>query len=180
MAKKIKSVQLTNLGNRELRQHHSVRIEGGNVPRAQVMDQTIIDRFLMHGLIDLGQHRAAEYLLRQAAKAGIWPTGINWGGAGSTGGKRNYVPFGAFPYGRTLVLVRRRYGHYHAYLVQEVVCYDWDVSGSAYKMGCLRDSLDLIADRKIRGKFTPMDRLKFAAQKKGHSQVVAVPDPGGG
>ena len=32
-------------------------------PRAKVMNQTMIDQYLMYGMLDLAQHRAGEYLL---------------------------------------------------------------------------------------------------------------------
>lgn len=161
--KPIKSEPSTSLGNRQLHKQHSVMIEGGMIPRAKVMDQHMIDRYLMDGKLNLAQHRAAEILLGQATKAGIWPTGVNLEGSGITG-FRNYVPFGAFPLGRTLVRVKRRYGRLHAFIMMQVVCFDKDVSGDDYQMGCLVESLDLIANRwTIRCE--PLERLKAAARK---------------
>jgi len=146
---------ITHLGNKELHRRHSVMIEGGNVPRARVMTQIIIDKYLMRGLIDLIQHQAGEYLYRQAGKAGIWPTGANWKGTGK--GVGNYVPFGAFPYGRTLSLVDRELTWFHSYLVAQVVCQDFDVSEHKLRMKCLLEALDLIAARKLR---SPVRRFK--------------------
>ena len=51
----------TELGTPEIHQRHSVMIEGGTVPRAKVMDGTVVDRYLMDGLINLQQHMACEY-----------------------------------------------------------------------------------------------------------------------
>ena len=161
----MKKQPTTHLGNKQLHKQHSVMIEGGAVPRAKVMDQTIIDRYLMQGKLTLAQHHAGEYLLGQAAKAGLWPTGVNLSGTRVEGATPNYVPFGAFPFGRTLVMVRRRFGDFHAYLTREVVCYDWDVSADDYRMGCLRESLDWIDERRMRR--NPLHRLRKAV-KKGH------------
>jgi hypothetical protein len=135
-------------------------IEGGMIPRARVMDQHIIDRYLIRGEINLAQHQAAEYVLAQAAKAGSWPTGVNWSGANVTGGLRNYVPFGCFPLGRTMVMVKKRYGWYHAYILREVVVHDWDVSGNESRMECLKQALDWVAERKMGGGRDPLQRLR--------------------
>ena len=43
----------TDLGTNEIYKRHSVMIEGGKVPRAKVMDQTLIDRYLVDGIISL-------------------------------------------------------------------------------------------------------------------------------
>jgi len=57
---------ITYLGNKELHRRHSVMIEGGKIPRARLMTQIMIDKYLMRGIIDLIQHQAGEYLYRQA------------------------------------------------------------------------------------------------------------------
>lgn len=136
---------ITNLGTKELHKNKSVMIEGGKYPRARVMDQTMIDRFLMRGEINLSQHQAGEYLLRQAGNAGAWPTGVNW--AGVSGGSRNYVPFRAFPFGHTLSVVERKFGWYHADLLKLVVCHDWDISKNKNRMTIFKQALDWIAKR---------------------------------
>ena len=38
------SKKYSDLGSPEVHQRHAVMIEGGTVPRARVMDQTLIDR----------------------------------------------------------------------------------------------------------------------------------------
>ena len=154
-----------NLGNRELRNHHSVMIESGTVPRARVWDQTIIDRYLMRGLLTLAQHRAGEHLLMQAARAGIWPTGINWETSGGGTGVRNFVPFGAFPFGRTLNVIKDRYGEYHMTVTKRVVCHDWDVASNERRMKCLRESLNLISNFRPNKK-NPLEKLTAAAKEK--------------
>jgi hypothetical protein len=155
---------LVNLGNKELHNRHKVMVEPGNVPRSRVMDQHVIDKYLMHGLLTLAQHRAGEHLLQQAARAGIWPTGINWAGSGGGTGVRNFVPFGAFPFGTTLALIKDRYGDYHAFVTKRVVCFDWDVAENEQRMKCLRESLDLISHVRP-SKRNALERLRAVAEK---------------
>lgn len=175
MTSKAENQPTTHLGNKELHRRHSVMVEGGVVPRAKVMDQTMIDKLLMRGQITLAQHRAGEYLLNQAARAGIYPRGINWDSAGGTKpGPR--VPFGMFPFGRTIIIVKRRYGWFHAYLVQEVVCQNWDVSADEMKMKCLREALDWIADRRMALRYDPLAHLR-RAKKKGAERTAPQPTP---
>jgi hypothetical protein len=163
----------THLGNSQLHKQHSVMIEGGTIPRARVMDQTMIDRYLMRGIINLKQHQAGEYLLKQASTAGVWPTGVNMSASSVDGGRKNYVPFGVFPFGRTLVTVRRRYGPYHAYVVKRVVCNDWDVSANKYNLGCLKDSLNCIADNRMGWKKNPLRYIERAVKKR--NEAAASP-----
>ena len=61
----------TDLGTNEIHKRHSVMIEGGKMPRAKVMDQTLIDRYLIDGLLTLQEHQAAEYVLSQGSAAGL-------------------------------------------------------------------------------------------------------------
>ena len=77
------SKKYSDLGSPEVHQRHAVMIEGGTVPRARVMDQTLIDRYLIDGLLTLQEHQAGEYLLSQAAKAGIFTKPLR-GGAGES------------------------------------------------------------------------------------------------
>jgi len=155
----------THLGNPMLHSRHHVMIEGGMVPRAKVMDQTMIDRHLMRGEINLPQHQAGEYLLGQAVIAGVWATGINWQGAGVTG-VRNFVPFGAFPFGRTLEMVERKYGRFHSLLIHRVVCDNWDVGADENLMKWLKQGLDWISNRRMGGGRNPMRRLRRAAGQR--------------
>ena len=149
----------TELGTPEVHKRHSVMIEGGPVARAKVMDQCVVDRYLMDGLITLAQHQAAELILSKAAKAGMFakapdpdkPRG---------GGKKGHVPAGIFSLARTLKTVTRRYGEYHTYLVQEVVCHNWDVSDSPKKMVALKESLQAISDHQMSGGANPARHLK--------------------
>lgn len=152
---------LAHLGNKMLHKNKSVMVEGGKFPRARVMDQTMIDRYLMRGILNLSQHRAGEMLLGQAAKAGAWPTGANWAGAGG-GGQHDYVPSAGFSFGGTLACVRDKYGFFHAYVVKEVVIHDWDVSGDDFRMGVLKQGLDWIGFRRMGA---GVDRLKSLRKK---------------
>lgn len=170
----MKPTPTTHLGNKQLHKKHSVMIEGGNVPRARVMDQHIFDRYLMKGLIDMHQHRAAEHILQQAATAGMWPTGVDLSAVRVEGRQRNFVPFGAFPLGRTLVAIRKRFGDFHVYVVREVVCYDWDVSHDENLMKVLREGLDWTANRVV-GYVPSVARLRKAVKKRG----TEVPHAGG-
>ena len=70
----------TSLGSPELHKQHSIMVEGGTYPRSRVMDQTVFDRYLMEGSIDLSQHRSAEFKLNMAARANMWATGAKLDG----------------------------------------------------------------------------------------------------
>ena len=147
------------LGTAEVHKRHSVMIEGGPVPRAKVMDQAVVDRYLMEGKLTLAQHQAAELILELASKAGLFakapdpdkPRG---------GGTKGHVPAGIFSLARTLKTVTRRYGSYHTYLVQEVVCHNWDISDSPNKMKALTESLQAISDHRMSGGKNPARHLK--------------------
>ena len=139
---------MTNLGNRQLHRQHAVMIETGKIPRARVMDQHIIDRYLMRGLLTLNQHKAAEYILLQATRAHIWPTGLDWQKTGSTDGLHNYVPFGVFPLGRTLAVIRRWLGERCSDIVVKVICCNKDIGEE--NLDSLREALDIIDAVKLR------------------------------
>jgi hypothetical protein len=156
----------THLGNSQLHRNKSVMIEGGMFPRAKVMNQTMIDQYLMYGLLNLAQHRAGEYLLGQAARSGSWPTGVNLSGTHVDGGKKDWSPKSSFGFMRTVKTVEKRYGWFHAWLVVEVVIRDWDVSKFPMRMTCLKQALDWIVEKRMRGSSDPMKRLRIAAKKK--------------
>jgi hypothetical protein len=156
----------THLGNSLLHKRHSVMIEGGQIPRAKVMNQMLIDHWLMHGEINLVEHQAGEYLLGQAARAGVWPTGVDLSGTRVQGSVGNYIPANAFPFGRTLILVKKKYGWFHSYLVREVVCFGWDVSKNEFRMDCVKQALNWIAKRRMGGGKDPLRILRTAAEGK--------------
>jgi hypothetical protein len=152
----------TDLGTSEIHKRHRVMIEGGQMPRARVMDQTVVDRMLMEGLLTLQQHQAAEYLMNQASRAGLYTKSVNYKDMNS-GGERVSDALAnedLMRYGRTLRLVERRYGAYHKYLVEEVVIHNWDITGDEKKMGVLREGLEWIADRRMAGGRNPMRHIR--------------------
>ncbi len=79
----------TDLGTKEIYKRHSVMIEGGKMPRAKVMDQLVVDRMLMNGLLTLQEHQAAEYILSQAASAGVYAKPLNYEPKSSGGMAKN-------------------------------------------------------------------------------------------
>jgi hypothetical protein len=133
-------------------------VEGGPVPRAKVMDQAMIDRYLMLGELTLAQHQAGEYLLGQAAKSGIYARAPNPDTV--QGGQKNFIPMGVFAFGRTLDLLTKRFGEENSRLVAQVVCHDLDVSGDEESMELLQDSLQLISDRRMSGGRSPARHIK--------------------
>ena len=151
----------TDLGTKEIYKRHSVMVEGGKLPRAKVMDQVVVDRMLMDGLLTLQQHQAAEYLMSQAAKAGIFAKPLNYEPKSSGGSSQNGLESDQLMrYSRTIGLVKKRFGHYASYLVEEVVLHGWDVSGSPEKLKVLKEGLDWIADRRMAGGRNPVRHLR--------------------
>lgn len=151
----------TDLGTNEIHKRHSVMVEGGKMPRAKVMDQLVVDKMLMNGILTLQQHQAAEYLMNQAAKAGIFAKPLSYepksSGGQSTGGLESDH---LMRYSRTIRLVTRRFGHYAKYIVEEVVLHGWDVSESPDKLKTLKQGLDWIADRRMAGGRNPVRHLR--------------------
>lgn len=150
----------TDLGTPEIHKRHTTLIRGGAIEKAKVMDQMIFDRMLLEGMITLAQHQACEYVLHQASKAGIYTSGLDWSGAGGGGdngpkGPRDMI----MRFGKTLSIVRRKHGEYASYLVEEVICHNWDITESKDKMKIFKAGLDSIVDRKMVG-FDPMRHIK--------------------
>jgi hypothetical protein len=166
----MKNQPTTHLGNNELHKRHSVMITGGAVPRAKVMDQLIIDRFLMRGLLNIGQHRAGEHLYGLANRAGLFPSTVHWNSSGGLP-PHSHVPIGASSFGNAITLVADKYGWFHGYLVKQVVCFDWDVSGNKFRMKCLRQSLDRISSRMLSHTIDPVRFI--SKQKKAPMRVGA-------
>lgn len=150
----------TDLGTNEIHKRHSVMVEGGKMPRAKVMDQLVVDRMLMNGILTLQQHQAAEYLMNQAAKAGIFAKPLNYEPRASGGQSKNGLESDhLMRYSRTIKLVTRRFGHYAKYIVEEVVLHGLDVSESPDKLKVLKQGLDWIADRRMAGGRNPVRHL---------------------
>ena len=63
-------------------------------------------------------------------------------------------------YGRTLTLVRKRYGQEHQRLVEDVVIDGLDVCRDKRLMVMLKEALGLISDRRMAGGRNPMRHLR--------------------
>jgi len=123
----------TELGNKQLHERHSVMIEGGTIARARVMDQLVIDKMLAEGMLSAGQHRVAEEILSLAVESGFYASAPPLEGSTSSL-KGTKVPSKVFSYARKLRPIRRRYGRYGEYLVQEVIVHNWDITNDEVKM----------------------------------------------
>ena len=140
----------TETGTPEIHERHTILTRGGAVEKAKVMDQMVFDRMLLDGKITLAQHQACEYLLHQASKAGIYVTALDYSGVSSGGhngpkGPRDMI----MRFGNTIKIVRKKLGEYASYIVEEVVCHNWDISKDKEKMKIFREGLDAIVDRKM-------------------------------
>jgi hypothetical protein len=150
----------TDLGTKEIYKRHAVMVEGGTMPRAKVMDQTLIDRYLMNGLLTLGEHQAGEYLLNQAMKAGIFAKPLRYEVGSGEANPDSMASDALMRYGRTLNLVGKRYGDFAKYLVEEVVIHGWDVSKSKDRLVTLKKGLEWIAERRMAGGRNPTRHLR--------------------
>lgn len=151
----------TDLGTKEIYKRHSVMIEGGKMPRAKVMDQLVVDRMLMNGLLTLQEHQAAEYILSQAASAGVYAKPLNYEPKSSGGMSKNGLESDQLMrYSRTIGLITRRFGDYAKYLVEEVVLHNWDVSDSPDKLKVLKKGLSWVADRRMAGGRNPVRHIR--------------------
>lgn len=151
----------TDLGTNEIHKRHSVMIEGGKLPRAKVMDQLVVDKMLMDGLLTLQQHQAAEYLLNQAVQAGVFAKALNYEPKASGSPSKNGLESDQLMrYGRTINLVKRRYGEYYGYIVEEVVLHNWDIREDSDKLKILKYGLDWIAERRMAGGRNPVRHLR--------------------
>tara|TARA_R110002012_G_scaffold57430_9_gene148080 strand:- start:2738 stop:3217 length:480 start_codon:yes stop_codon:yes gene_type:complete len=151
----------TDLGTKEIYKRHSVMIEGGKMPRAKVMDQIVVDRMLMNGLLTLQEHQAAEYILSQAASAGVYAKPLNYEPKSSGGMSKNGLESDQLMrYSRTIGLITKRFGDYAKYLVEEVVLHNWDVSDSPDKLKVLKKGLSWVADRRMAGGRNPVRHIR--------------------
>jgi hypothetical protein len=151
----------TDLGTKEIYKRHSVMIEGGKMPRAKVMDQLVVDRMLMNGLLTLQEHQAAEYILSQAASAGVYAKPLNYEPKSSGGMSKNGLESDQLMrYSRTIGLITKRFGDYAKYLVEEVVLHNWDVSDSPDKLKVLKKGLSWVADRRMAGGRNPVRHIR--------------------
>lgn len=150
----------TDLGTKEIHKRHSVMVEGGNMPRAKVMDQVLIDRYLIDGLLTLQEHQAGEYLLNQAMKAGLFAKPLRYEAGSGEANPDSMASEALMSYGKTLALVGRRYGDYAKYLVEEVVIHGWDVSKSKDRLVTLKKGLEWISERRMAGGRNPTRHLR--------------------
>ena len=151
----------TDLGTKEIYKRHSVMIEGGKMPRAKVMDQLVVDRMLMNGLLTLQEHQAAEYILSQAASAGVYAKPLNYEPKSSGGMSKNGLESDQLMrYSRTIGLITKRFGDYAKYLAEEVVLHNWDVSDSPDKLKVLKKGLSWVADRRMAGGRNPVRHIR--------------------
>jgi hypothetical protein len=149
----------THLGNKELHSRHAVMIEGGSLPRAKVMDQTVFDRWLVCGKINLAQHKAAELLLELSSRGGMWPSAINLMGSGG-GKKGSTVPFRAIGIGGMLSAVQKKFGWFHANILRVVIRHNKDVSDDALKFAAIQQSLNWISNEKMARVPNPLKKFK--------------------
>jgi hypothetical protein len=153
---------ITSLGTAQLHKRHSVMIEGGQVPRARVMDQTVMDRYLMQGALTITQHQAGEHLLEQAMWAGMWARGMRWDGAGSHSAGC-VVPLGVGPFGDALASIRKTFSPDHAWLVRKLVIDNCDIAEDLSHMDKVRTALDFLSGYGVRRNYSPITRLKKRA-----------------
>ena len=153
--------QHTDLGTNEIHKRHSVMVEGGAMPRAKVMDQMVIDRYLINGSLSLSEHQAGEYILNQASKAGVFGRPLRYE-AGSSSVRQGDSVFSdaLMRYGRTMSLISRRFGDDNKKLVESVVLENKDVSQDLPLLSALKKSLDLVSQRRMAGGRNPLRHLK--------------------
>ena len=154
--------KMRELGNKEIYSKHLVAIEGGERPTARVLDQHTFDRYLIDGEITLAQHQACEYLLQQAVNAGVFVRGSGFGGTGggSTSHKSKTPSDRSINLGRTIKLVKNKYGEYGAWLIQEVVLHDYDASKDETTFNKFKKCLDLIVEFRLAGGRNPMRHMR--------------------
>jgi len=137
---------ISDLGTKEIHARHSVMIEGGTIPRARVMDQLIVDKLLMDGRINLGQHMAAELFLSQAERACIHIRAQKYDSIPAGNGKKDNYGNGYGAFSKTVTLVKKTLGVEYAR-----VLYDCLISNkfSDDNFVLLTDSLDLILNHRM-------------------------------
>jgi hypothetical protein len=154
------SKNYSDLGSPEVHKRHAVMIEGGTVPRARVMDQALIDRYLVDGLLTLQEHQAGEYVLNQAAKAGIFTKPLRYEAGAGEANPDSMASESLMRYGRTLSLVRKRLSYEHQRLVEDVVIDGLDICRDKKLLTMLKEALGLISDRRMAGGRNPMRHLR--------------------
>ena len=150
----------SDLGTPEIHKQKSVLVEGGPAPRAKVMDQSLIDRYLMDGLLSLQEHQAAEYVLNQAVQAGVFTKPLRYEASSGCSVSDPMANESLERFGRTLRLVKKTLGAYHKAILQEVVLNDWDISVNPDRLRVFKEALQVISERRMSGGKNPMRHLK--------------------
>jgi len=132
----------TDLGTSEIYKRHSVMVEGGAIPRARVMDQCVIDRLLMAGVLTLSQHSAGEHLLNKAVQGGLYVRGGGWDLVASSGSAGSNVPVALEGYRRLVRSLVKRLGADKSRIVVDVVCHNQRCEGASVDI--LKEGLDWI------------------------------------
>jgi hypothetical protein len=135
----------THLGTPELHHRHSVMIEGGMVPRSKVMDQCIFDRYLMECLINLSQHRAAEFMLSLAA--GFWATGVQLENGYIDAPKGSKIPFKTMPFGNVARRISEELSDSHCLITKKVIINNKDVRKLKNGIRLFSGSMDFVSNR---------------------------------
>lgn len=97
------------------------------MPRAIVMDQLVIDKYLMEGVITLAQYRSAEFLINMAARAGMWAKGIDTSDTYSDVPKKTKDMFRMMPLGDALSKIKRDCGSARYQAAKVVIFNDYDI-----------------------------------------------------
>lgn len=156
-----KPTELRELGNKEIHKKHLVAIEGGERPTARVLDQHPFDRYLVDGEITLAQHQACEYLLQQAVLSGYFTKGQDFNSSGGGGSHKSKTPPDkVVNFGRTVKLVKNKYGEHGAWLIQEVVLHDYDASKDEKLFNKFKLCLDLIVEFRLSGGRNPLRHMR--------------------
>ena len=153
--KQIAIGNFNEIGTAQVHRRHSVyleQIDGEPIGRAKINDQMMIDTLLMNDSIDLDQHRAAEYLMDSAFKAGMFiktPDLTSFGGSKP----KNIYNYGLVKFGEIVKVMTSEITEKGSDMVVRVVCEDQPVN--ADELTLLRVGLDAI------------DRVYFGGNKAG-------------
>lgn len=153
--KQIATGNFNDIGTAQVHRRHSVsleQIEGEPIGRAKINDQTMIDGLLLNDSIDLDQHRAAEYLMNAAYKAGLFVKTIDMTSFGGQKAK-NVYNYGLVKFGEIVKVMTGEITEKGSDMVVRVVCEDRPVSDD--ELIVLRVGLDAI------------DRFYFGGSKPG-------------
>ena len=123
-----------------------VIIDDGLIPVAKVKNQTLLDCLLDLKLISVKEHIAGEYVAGQCLMAGIHVKAINFDGMPMGGGNHKNHYNGMLPLRRTLLIVKKKYGHDAAGILVDAVASD---ILAAANLNLLRQCLVLISNRRL-------------------------------